>query len=174
MLSKAPRKPKAVSKANFLGVIWVAGLLGLILVSAGCGSSNEATGDSGSPTVAKVFFIKRADQICEDNYDKRGALLVRLHNELFKGNKPPPQAKQEEILVQQIMPIFREESDELNDLPLPQEETEKATQILRSLEQSIESVEASPAQSLRNGTAVAFHNTEQLAQAFGFEWCGRS
>jgi hypothetical protein len=42
------------------------------------------------------------------------------------------------------------------------------------LEKSIKNVEADPARSLSEGTGVEFKEVEQLAQDFGFEWCGRS
>ena len=154
--------------------IFVAGLLITALGLASCGDSDEATGESAEATVTKVVFIKQGDQICKDNYSKRTKLLTALGTKYFKDKKPPPQSVQEEILVKQVMPVFQEESDELNDLPLPAEGGKEAEAILTGLEDAIAAVEANPARSLKQGTEVEFSDVEKLAHDYGFEWCGRS
>jgi len=155
---------------------FVAGLLVLVLggIAAGCGSSDEDTGESGEATVTKAVFIKQGDQICKDNYSKRTQLLTALSTKYFKDKKPPPQAFQEKILVNQVMPVFQEESEELNDLPLPEEGSKEAEAILTGLEDAIAAVEANPGRSLKLGTEVEFGDVEKLAHEYGFEWCGRS
>jgi hypothetical protein len=154
---------------------FVTGLLALSLGMASCGSSDDETGESVSSPVAKAVFIKQGDRICKDNYSKRTQRLTRLSNEFFgNGKKPPPQAQQEDILVNQLMPIFWEESEELNELPLPEEGTQEAEEILARIEGAIKAVEANPARSLKRGTGVEFRQAEELAHDFGFEWCGRS
>jgi hypothetical protein len=143
-------------------------------LAVGCGDSDEATGEEGDTTVTKAVFIKQGDRICKDNYSKRGALITKLSKKYFKDQKPPPQAVQEKILVNQIMPVFQEESEELNDLPLPEEGSKEAEAILTGLEDAIAAVEANPARSLKLGSEVEFSDVEKLAQEYGFEWCGRS
>lgn len=157
-----------------LRTAFIAGLLALALGVAGCGSSDETTGESASTTVTKAVFIKQGDQICKDNYSKRTQLLTALGTKYFKDKKPPPQAVQEKILVEQVMPVFQEESKELNDLPLPEEGSKEAEAILTGLEDAIAAVEANPARSLKQGTEVEFGDVEKLAHDYGFEWCGRS
>jgi hypothetical protein len=159
-----------LSKTSF-----VVGLLVVALGVAGCGSSGgDTSGDSSTTTVTKVVFIKQGDQICKDNYSKRTKLLTVLGTKYFKDKKPPPQAVQEEILVDKIMPVFHEESEELNDLPLPAEGGKEAEAILTGLEDAIAAVEANPAKSLKLGSEVEFSDVEKLAHEYGFEWCGRS
>jgi hypothetical protein len=72
------------------------------------------------------------------------------------------------------MPIFREESEELNALGLPTTETQKAKAILKALKKSIAAVEAEPHVAVTKGTKVQFGPAEKLAHAYGFEYCGRS
>ncbi len=156
-------------------VALVAALALLPVVILGCGSSDREDAEAANGSnVAKAIYIQRGDQICKANYAKRTRLLTRLRAQFSGGKSLPTQARQEEILVDQIMPIFREESQELNDLPLPKEGTEEAEKILAALEQSIEGVEADPTKSLAEGTGVEFREAEQLAHQYGFEWCGRS
>jgi hypothetical protein len=157
-----------------LRTAFIAGLLAMALGVAGCGSSDDSSDESTSATVTKVVFIKQGDQICKDNYSKRTKLLTALGIKYFKDKKPPPQAVQEKILVDEVMPVFQEESEELNDLPLPAENSKEAEAILTGLEDAIAAVEENPARSLKQGTEVEFGDVEKLAQDYGFEWCGRS
>jgi len=153
----------------------VAGLALIALIAAsGCGSSDGEEADANGPALAKPLYIQKGDRICQDNYAKRGRLLTRLSQEFSEGKNLPPPARQEAILVNQVMPIFWEESKELNALPLPEEGTKEAEEILAALEVSIESVEADPARSIREGSGVEFKEVERLAHEYGFEWCGRS
>jgi len=154
--------------------IALAAALALVAIAInGCGSSDgeDAEASAGLP---KAVYIQKGDRICQANYAKRGQLLTRLGKKFSGGKDLPPLARQEDILVNQVMPIFWEESKELNELPLPKEGTKEAEEILGDLEKSIESVEANPARSLKEGTEVEFEEVEQLAHEYGFEWCGRS
>jgi hypothetical protein len=151
----------------------IAGLMLLSLVLAGCGSSDDDTAEGGTATISKVAFIKQGDQICRDNYSKRTQLLTG-YIERFKGKELPPISQQEEIVVNRVMPIFWEQSEELNSLPLPSKGTAEAEKFLAALEDSIESVEANPTKSIEQGTGVEFREAEQLGEDFGFQWCGRS
>jgi hypothetical protein len=159
-----------------LKTAFVVGSLALMVggIAGGCGGSDEAAGETEGATVTKTVFIKQGDRICKGNYSKRTKLLTVLGIKYFKDRKPPPQAVQEKILVNEIMPIFQEESEELNDLPLPEEGSKEAEAILRGIEDAIAAVEANPARSLKNGTEVEFSDVEKLAHEYGFEWCGRS
>lgn len=144
------------------------------LVGSGCGGSGGENAEADQPGVPKIVYIQKGDRICQANYAKRTQLLTRLSKKYEDGKNLPPQARQEEIVVKQIMPIFWEESEELNDLALPKEGAKEAEQILAELEKSIEGVEADPARSLSEGTGVEFKGTERLAHEYGFKWCGRS
>jgi len=151
-----------------------AGVTALTLGSMGCGSSGGTDSASGESAVPKALYVQKGDRICQANYAKRTRLLVNLRKQFANGTKLPTQADQEQILVNQIMPIFWEESKELNALPPPGEGAEEAKEILAALERSIEGVEADPAKSLSAGTGVEFKEAEQLAHEYGFKWCGRS
>ncbi len=145
----------------------------MALAISGCGSSDseDAEASSGMP---KAVYIQKGDRICQANYAKRTQLLTQLSKKYSGGKNLPPLARQEEILVNRVMPIFWEESKELNELPLPEKGAKEAEEILAGLEKSIEGVEADPAKSLSEGTGVEFKEVEKLAQEYGFEWCGRS
>jgi hypothetical protein len=148
--------------------------VGLILLAAGaagCGSSDDGEAEAKASALPKAIYVEKGDRICEDNYAKRTQLIEGLSQ---SWEKLPPLEKQEEILVKQIMPIFWEESKELNALPPPQEGAEEAKKILASLEESIRDVEANPAKTVRKGSVVEFGDTEKLARAYGFESCGGS
>jgi hypothetical protein len=147
----------------------------LAFVCQGCGGSDNEDAEAANNTaVAKAIYVEKGDQICKSNYAKRTQVLTQLRKKYPGSKNLPPIARQEDILVKQIMPIFWEESEELNDLPLPNEGADEAEKILAALEKSIEGVEADPARSLREGTGIEFESTEQLAQDYGYEWCGRS
>jgi hypothetical protein len=146
-------------------------LLGLILSLLGCGSGGDETEEG----LTKAVFIKRGDKICQDNYSKRTQRLTQLNNEYVKNQaKPPSQSLQETLLVSEVMPIFQEEAEELDDLPLPDQEAAQAQKIIRALEEAIKGVEANPGQAIARGTGVQFREAEELAKAFGFQYCGRS
>jgi hypothetical protein len=159
---------------RLLKLACLTGFVLMTLLPAACGSSDDDAADAGA-TNSKTAFIEEGDQICQDNYTKRTQLLTQLNDELIKGKKkPPPMAQQEDILVNRVMPIFWEESEELNGVPLPADGTAAAEKILTALEDSIEAVEANPGKSIEQGTGVEFREAEQLAKEFGFVWCGRS
>src|SRR3982750_4598739 len=128
----------------------------LALVNSGCGSSDGEDAEASGLAVPKAVYISNGDRICKANYAKRTQLLTGLSKEFSGGKKLPSLARQEAILVNQIMPIFWEESKELNELPLPQEGAGEAEKILAMLEKSIKNVEADPARSLSEGTGVEF------------------
>lgn len=154
-----------------LKIALVLGLALLAAGAAGCGSSDNDEAEAKASALPKALYVEKGDRICEANYAKRTQLIEQLRQ---NWKKLPPLEKQEEILVDQIMPIFWEESEELNALPLPEEGAEEAKTILTSLEDSIRGVEANPAKSVRKGSVVEFRDTEQLAKEYGFESCGRS
>lgn len=150
----------------------VVALLGVVAVLAGCGGGSS-TSNGSEASLTKAQFVKKGDQICERNYTRREQVLAGY---LAKAEKEGqlPLAKQEEVLVDQIMPIFREESEQLNELGLPTSETQKAEEILKGLEAAIAAVESEPDVALTKGTRVQFAAVENLAHSYGFEFCGRS
>lgn len=155
----------------------IVALLGIVAVVAGCGSggsSTDATPGGADASLTKAQFVKQGDQICRRNYTKREKLLVGYLAKAKREGAPPPEAVQEEVLVDQVMPIFREESEELNELGLPTKETEKAEAVLRALEGAIAAVESEPDVAIKQGTKVQFARAEKLAHSYGFEFCGRS
>lgn len=157
---------------NRATLAFISAIFALSLAVIGCGSDDESTTES---RISKAAFVKSGDQICRENYSKRGRVLVSLNEKYVKGKKElPSQALQEELLVERVMPIFREQSEELNELPLPKTGTKEAKQILSGLEEAIEGVEANPARSIKQGTGVEFAEVEALAQDYGFQYCGRS
>lgn len=144
----------------------------LLFGVSGCGGSS---GDgAGAESIAKPQFIQRGDSICRENYTKREQFLTAYANKLKASKKTLAPAKQEEVLVGEIMPIFEEELEELRQLPLPATGAQEAEQILAALDEAIQHVKENPAEALARGTGVAFARAEKLAHDYGFEYCGRS
>jgi hypothetical protein len=151
-------------------------MLGVVAVVASCGggSVTAATTGGGDAPVTKAQFVKKGDQICRLNYTEREKVLFEYLEKVKKEGGAPPLAKQEELLVTRILPIFKEESQELDELPLPTSETRNAKAILKALAAAIAAVESHPGVAVRNGMSVLFAHVEALAHAYGFEYCGRS
>jgi hypothetical protein len=156
--------------------VTIVALLAFLAFVSGCGGGGgtNVTSDSGDASLTKAQFVKKGDQICRRNYTKREQVLLGYLVKAQEAGAPPPQAKQEEVLITRILPIFREESEELDKLGLPTTETKKAEAILQALESAIAAVESEPAAALREGTGVQFAQAEKLARSFGFAYCGRS
>lgn len=154
----------------------IVALLSVVAVVAGCGGGNStaATVGGSDASLTKAQFVKKGDQICKSNYSEREKVLFEYLAKAKKEGGPPPLAEQEQLLVVRILPIFKEESEELDELPLPSKEPQKATAVLTALESAITAVEAHPGVAVRKGMSVLFARAEALAHAYGFEYCGRS
>jgi hypothetical protein len=152
----------------------VVALSGIVAVLMGCGGGGSTTNEGGDASLSKAQFVSKGDQICELNYTKRERVLSGYLAKAEREGGQLPLARQEKVLVDQIMPIFQEESEQLNGLGLPTTETQKAEAILEGLEAAIAAVESEPDVALEEGTAVQFGAVEKLARSYGFEFCGRS
>lgn len=147
-------------------------LLSVATVAAGCGGNG--TSEDGHILLTKAQFVAKGDRICQRNYAKRGRVLLGYLAKAERRGAPLPQAQQEVLLVNRIMPIFREESEELDELSLPTNEAHRAETILAALDAAIAAVESEPEVAVKKGTAVQFARVEGLARSYGFKYCGRS
>ncbi len=156
-----------MGKRGLLAAVLAMAVLAVSFAS-GCGDSEDEA------SLTKAEFVKQGDKICKDNYAKREKFLLGYVEDIKASGKQPPQAEQEDILVNELMPIFREQSEELSEIGLPETETGQAEKILAAIEGAIEKVEQEPDVAIKQGTGVQFAEAEKMAAEFGFKYCGRS
>lgn len=153
-------------RKTFIAAILAVLIAGFVL--GGCGGGDD------EPTLTKAEFIEQGDQICKENYEEREELLMGYLAEAKAKGKLPPLSEQEAILVDEVLPIFQIQSEELEELGLPKAGTARAEEILAGLEAAIQGVEDQPRVAIEKGSKVNFAAVEKMARDYGFKYCGRS
>ena len=135
-----------------------------VLIAAGCIGGD----DDDSDAVTKEEFIESADAICAANDEQLEAI----------GEDLPADATAEEIaalLLDEAMPLFREQIAELRALELPEDDAANLEELWDQLEASADEFEAAIAQD-----PVAALQTDPFAEEYAFaneygmQECGNS
>ena len=145
-----------------------AALLMVVLAAAGCGGGDDES-------VSREDYIARADGVC-------GTYQVRLSRIPRPATAAPTELG---TFLERALPIAREQNEELDDLPKPNDESarDQVEQLLALLDQELDFNEAAleAAQggdqaaldsALQQGAAVSAE-AGQLAEQFGFVVCAR-
>jgi hypothetical protein len=144
----------------------------IALVALGCGSS-DSDSDTSTARLTKAALIKQGDAICLQANGRRLAALGPYITEAKEGKPLPPKPKQEELVIDLVLPPFQEEAEELAELNPPQGDEPKLEALVGAIEEAVERGKADPS-SILSGASSQFGEAEKLGKAYGFKQCGRS
>jgi hypothetical protein len=151
------------------------GTLVLVLV-AGCGSSDDDSTDSGDATVTltKAQLIEQGDAICKqgDEEIEEGFEKYAEENGIAK-NEEPSDAQGVEIVETVILPSITTQSELVRGLGAPEGDEEEIEAMLDSLDEAIEDAEEKPETLFKEGTDP-FGDPNGKAEDYGFKVCGQS
>jgi hypothetical protein len=146
--------------------------LGALAIAAGvAGCSGGSDDASAAPT--KAQFFKNANEICSAT-EKRIQAQILAYAEKFKGKEPTDPAALASIrkgLGETIViPARTQEAEEMNAIGIPPEDKKRATAIVKSLEEGVETAKEDPLDTVDDGTK-AFGKFWMLARAYGLKGC---
>jgi len=130
------------------------------LVVSGCG------GGSGSGSLTKTEFAKKADEICTRGESERGE-VVKAASQKFSGKKVTG-AEQEQVVVE-ALPSYEKATQKIKELGAPEGEEKQVEAFVEAMEEAAENVKADP------GTAttgnIPFKKADELAEELGAKGC---
>ncbi len=149
------------------GIALGAGILILALIVAGCGGGG---GDETS-TISKSAFIKKADAVCEKGSQRMVAAFTAFLKKEKSAVKHPSQASKEEMVGEVLVPSVKQEIKELQALGAPSGDEDRVGEIIKALEEGLETAESNPEAVVSSSDAV-FGISSRLAKEYGLEVCG--
>jgi len=148
-------------------------VVALAFAAAGCGgddSSSSNNNSKGSSSVSKSEFIKSATAVCKDFANQAQAKTSSLP-------KTATQQQQAQFVIDELVPLFRQEVQHLRDLDAPAADADTLTQIWDKLDSGADTLE----QKLKDDPAGAFSGSfdpfkdaNQQATAYGLKDCAES
>lgn len=150
--------------------------ISVVVVGAGCGSDDSATGTTSSDTIktstlTKAQFVKRADKICDQQSVKISIALGAYLNK----NVPRSGQNEEAIVadaVREILtPNVRSQIKEIRALGGPAGDEEQVEAILTAMQESVDSLDGRQRFSLEEDLGPAFQQEGKLARDYGLASC---
>jgi hypothetical protein len=117
---------------------WIGGFLvmaALLGAGIGCGGG----GDETSSDVTKAQFVKKADSVCADFKSQRLAAAEKSYNQKARQGPETPAFEAElkelaeELLTSEILPLIKQQQEELESLDVPAADEEKIDAMLANL-----------------------------------------
>jgi hypothetical protein len=147
-------------------VAWLMVVAGL----AGCGGGGDST-TTGYPAgvsrpIAKVEFLREADQICEST----NARVEAAGDELVGGRHDPPPAQVRRIILGIVIPALQAEVDAIGALGAPAGDERDIEHILAATREGIEQLRSDPLSAL-DGPPPGLREAGRLAAAYGSTTC---
>jgi hypothetical protein len=126
-----------------------------------CGDDSD--GDDGS--LSKDEFISQADEICatgDAELDEAGQAYAAT------GGK-----QTEELITTVIVPGYRDQLEQLNELDPPEEDQAQIQEFLDTFERGVDMLEANPDQVLNGKAFGVVVEAREIAQDYGMQACAR-
>jgi hypothetical protein len=149
-------------------------VVALAFAAASCGgddsSSSSRNNSKGNSSVSKSEFIKNATAVCKDFADQAQAKSSSLPN-------TATQQQQAQFVIDELVPLFRQEVQHLRDLDAPAADADTLNQIWDKLDSGADTLE----QKLKDDPAGAFSGSfdpfkeaNQQATAYGLKDCAEA
>jgi hypothetical protein len=147
-------------------------VVALAFAAAGCGGDDDSSSNNskGSSSVSKTEFIKNATAVCKDFADQAQAKSSSLP-------QSATQQQQAQFVLDELVPLFRQEVQHLRDLDTPSADSDTLNKIWDNLDSGADTLE----QKLKDDPAGAFANdfdpfkaANQEASEYGLKDCAES
>lgn len=153
-----------------MGKRWIvlgAGALAVASIAVGCGGGS---GDAVSTSaISKAAFAKKADAVCKKGSERMASAFAKY---LKTGEvTDPSQAVQEKLVGKVLVPSVKREIDELRALGAPSGDEDRVGEIIKALEEGVETAEGNP-EAVAVSSDVVFGIASRLAKEYGLEVCG--
>jgi hypothetical protein len=137
-----------------------------LLCIAGCG---------GSSTISKAEFEQKLELVCNKGLREREELLGEIAQE-YQGKSPKEsareQAEEQSANVKKVMAVYRQTTEEIDGIGLPEEKEKAAEDLVRAREDVVNKVEADPTNALANASTV-FAKASKAAKSFDVASCAK-
>lgn len=148
-----------------------AALAAVAALAAGCGGGEDEGGFSPvvAEPIAKVEFLRQADQICLASESR----IEAAADDLLTGPGEPDPAEVERIALDLVVPALQSEVVAIRALGAPEGDEQEVEAILAATEEGIAAIEADPRGLTEAGSVPApLARAERLARAYGSQQCG--
>lgn len=170
-------KGKSIAVLSLMALLTVA-------LSAGCGSSGSTASEASQhsePVIAekdsgltvedsgvspKDLFLAQAEEICEDGMIEKDKAVASGLKKLGPGKPPLPDLLQ--MVDSDILPIYREMIEQIDQLDAPEADRAQIENIVTEYEVALGVAERSPGKALRQ---YLFGEAVKAAKAFGLRQC---
>ena len=149
------------------GVALGVGILIVALTVAGCGGG----GQESTKTIPKAVFVKKANAICKKNSERMVAAFTAFLAKKKSSITHPSKAVKEELVGEAMVPGVKREIEELQALGAPSGDEDSVGEIIKALEEGLETAESNPEAVVSSSDAV-FGIASRLAGEYGLEVCG--
>jgi hypothetical protein len=146
-----------------------AGILIVALTVAGCGGGGGD--ETTTKTISKAAFVRKGNAICEKGTRRMVASFTGFLKKEGKAIKHPSQAEKEELVGAILVPSVKREIREFEALGAPSGDEDRVGEIIKALEEGLETAEANPEAVVSSSDAV-FGIASRLAGEYGLEVCG--
>lgn len=134
----------------------------LALTAAGCGSSDDSSGDD---SITKAEFVTQANAICAESNKSINA----AEKDAFSGGQPT-QADVENFVNDTVIPEVESQITDIRALEVPDGEEDQINAILDAAESGLEEAKSDPAAMAGNQTDP-FAEANKLAGEYGMTEC---
>lgn len=136
----------------------VAILIGLLCI-AGCG---------GDSAISRAEYEQQVELVCNNGLKKREELLKVVSQEYAKRDRKASareQAEEQADNIRKLMGVYRETTEELADIDLPEQGQQKAEEMVKAREDAVAKVEKDPRGGLAEFTTI-FAKSNKIAEDF--------
>ena len=141
----------------------------VLLALSGCGGGDGGATAETTSSLSKAEFMKKATAICARGTAKINAGYSRASAEATK--RGAGEHFMNEAAARIVIPVRREQLQEIKALGLPAEDEETIEAFLEALQEGIERGEESHASLRAGGPDFAFERAYVLANKHGLESC---
>ncbi|HEX5095242.1 MAG TPA: hypothetical protein VFX21_04485 [Acidimicrobiia bacterium] len=146
-----------------------------VLAFAGCGGDDDDSSGGGGgsdDTVSEAEFQKQANALCVKFNDEVDAKSEELNSSLDENSTPEDIAN---VFIDEILPLFRDQVQELQDLPTPDANAEQYDELFDDLESAADDLEQQAKddpEKLFSSEEDPFADLDQRARDLGLDDCG--
>lgn len=139
----------------------IIGLAVAAALLAGCGSDDSS--------VSKAEYDQELELVCNKGLQEREEELSQLTKE-FEEKQKKPNSDSQSAAIRQLIAVYKETTEKIEDIGLPEGNEKKAEQLLAAREEAAAKVEADPLGSL-GVTDTTFEKANKVAEDLEAKSC---